>query len=508
MKHLQKTNILLYICLCIPAIFFVFNPAKFPSDDGFFYPQIAYNIVHGKGSYFNDLYLTNGYHPLWMLFCVFAELINPFGKQNVVFIIWMFQVMLVLLSFKKLDIFFQNNLQGKIIAYFAITLLFFSLGTLYLIEAHLNLFCFSLLLTFLASGKKNDWAFGAFFSAVFLSRLDNIFPLMALSLYYFASRKWDYRLFFKSGLIILFFCGGYMLSNWYWFGNLVPVSGRIKSAFPEINKSIHVNFTSLFFLSATLFYIVFVTINKHCSYRLLKLTFSSGAILQLLYNLFFQSQIGQWYYVAQILVLAFLICDLSSLILKKVNEKMFFNYVLVFFGLVVTSSVGYMKAKSNFSLQNNFFSKDSTEEKNKDGIQKLAEELKDKLPRNARVFTYDFPGKLAFYSDLDIIPADGLVANKTYFSDITKLDFETFLRKSKINYIILPSAFTGDDVPYYLGLSVTLDKKQPIYSLRNPLTKKIIFPIKTDNFTLLGSYANPVKTYQKDYDSVSVYKIR
>lgn len=36
-------------------------------DDGFYYFQIARNIVDGLGSTFDGVYPTNGYHPLWML---------------------------------------------------------------------------------------------------------------------------------------------------------------------------------------------------------------------------------------------------------------------------------------------------------------------------------------------------------------------------------------------------------------------------------------------------------
>ena len=36
-------------------------------DDAFYYFQIARNILDGKGSTFDGIYPTNGYHPLWML---------------------------------------------------------------------------------------------------------------------------------------------------------------------------------------------------------------------------------------------------------------------------------------------------------------------------------------------------------------------------------------------------------------------------------------------------------
>ncbi|HMI30346.1 MAG TPA: hypothetical protein VK527_01310, partial [Candidatus Limnocylindrales bacterium] len=51
------------------------NPRRFPSDDSFFYLQVARNIAAGHGSTFNTVSPTNGYHPLWMVPCVLAEAI-------------------------------------------------------------------------------------------------------------------------------------------------------------------------------------------------------------------------------------------------------------------------------------------------------------------------------------------------------------------------------------------------------------------------------------------------
>ena len=40
------------------------------SDDAFYYFKIAENIAAGRGSTFDGILLTNGYHPLWMLVMV------------------------------------------------------------------------------------------------------------------------------------------------------------------------------------------------------------------------------------------------------------------------------------------------------------------------------------------------------------------------------------------------------------------------------------------------------
>ena len=42
----------------------------FQTDDAFYYFKVAQNIVEGKGSTFDGINLTNGYHPLWLIVCL------------------------------------------------------------------------------------------------------------------------------------------------------------------------------------------------------------------------------------------------------------------------------------------------------------------------------------------------------------------------------------------------------------------------------------------------------
>lgn len=42
----------------------------FTRDDAYYYFKVAQNISEGRGSTFDGINLTNGYHPLWMLVCI------------------------------------------------------------------------------------------------------------------------------------------------------------------------------------------------------------------------------------------------------------------------------------------------------------------------------------------------------------------------------------------------------------------------------------------------------
>ncbi|WP_374444060.1 hypothetical protein [Epilithonimonas sp.] len=506
MNYKLSNPILFYCLICISSIFFLFNPANFPADDGFFYPQIAYNIVNGKGSFFNDLYLTNGYHPLWMVFCCIAELLNPFGKQEVVYILWLFQTVFVIFSLSFLNIFFKNNKEGEIIGFFFIITLYFSLGTLYLTEAHLNLFCFSILIYFLASKINNDWLFGLLFSLVFLSRLDNIFPLFFLSLYYFYYRKYNYLTLFRSGIVIFFICGSYLFSNYLFFGALVPISGRIKSSFPYFQTYIFLTLISQFFLVCNIIALLILFFFKTIQYRNLKIFIAVGSVVQLLYNVVFQSQIGQWYYVIQIIVIVILIGDIVFLVLKKHSKKKWLNYILIVSGIIISCSIGYMKKSSNFSLQFTLLDKNShISERKENEVKVFSQKIKKTLPANSRIFIYDFPGKFAFYSDMQVIPADGLVGNQNFFSEITNSKFTDYMKRNNIQYLILPSYFHSNNEDYnFIGIKVNRNK----YYIKNTLTKKIAGEINLNDFRLIKNFSNPIKIWQKDYDSVSVYKLK
>src|SRR5688572_9128383 len=42
----------------------------FTRDDAYYYFKVAQNIAEGKGSSFDGINPTNGYHPLWLVICI------------------------------------------------------------------------------------------------------------------------------------------------------------------------------------------------------------------------------------------------------------------------------------------------------------------------------------------------------------------------------------------------------------------------------------------------------
>ncbi|AZA80805.1 hypothetical protein C1637_11715 [Chryseobacterium lactis] len=511
-QNLGKTEKYGYLLFAIPALFFLLSPAKFPADDGFFYPQIAHNFVNGLGFKFNDIYPTNGFHPLWMVVCIISDFIIPIPKQEMIYILWLIQIILFFLSIKYLQPLFKDGGIGKIAGVGFLALVFFSVGTLYLTEAHLNLFCIALLLNLLIKGKSvNGWLLGLATSMVFLSRLDNAFVLIFLGLYCLSgdTRPKMGDLIKAAGVCIVL-VGGYLLYNKFEFGNMVPISGRIKSSFPYAEGSVFGNLWGTIFLVSNVLYAILLSFVK-VDFRKLKLYFIAGAVVQLLYNLYFQSQIGQWYFVMQMLAVAFMLNDIVNVCLRKfsIKQSSITIGVLLIGCTAFLSSVSYVKANTNMSLGYNAGGdNEEIREVKKDKVQSIAEDLKKNLPAGSRVFTYDMPGKLAFYSDLQIIPADGLVADKSFFGKITSLPFEKYLAENNIQYVLLPAGFQKKGTMTFIGIEAVNEKGTVSYRARSSFLKKNVSKIQITDFDLVTTFPNPLKVWQPDYDTVILLKLK
>jgi len=76
LKQLHWFEVVLIVIVMSVHVYAALSaPHNFPSkwftrDDAYYYFKVAQNISEGRGSSFDGLNLTNGYHPLWMLVCI------------------------------------------------------------------------------------------------------------------------------------------------------------------------------------------------------------------------------------------------------------------------------------------------------------------------------------------------------------------------------------------------------------------------------------------------------
>src|SRR5512142_1946087 len=75
-KRIPWFEILLTVAFLSATLYAAFSDAYnlpnrwFIRDDAYYYFKVAQNITEGRGSTFDGIHPTNGYHPLWMLICI------------------------------------------------------------------------------------------------------------------------------------------------------------------------------------------------------------------------------------------------------------------------------------------------------------------------------------------------------------------------------------------------------------------------------------------------------
>jgi hypothetical protein len=60
--------------------------------------------------------------------------------------------------------------------------------------------------------------------------------------------------------------------------------------------------------------------------------------------------------------------------------------------------------------------------------------MKEELPADSIVFTYDWPGALAYYSGLRILPMDGLVSDFKFNDDLLAMGARAYLCQRQVGY--------------------------------------------------------------------------
>ncbi|WP_333662096.1 hypothetical protein [Chishuiella changwenlii] len=494
------------IILLFTTSLFLFSSGKLPADDGFFYLQIAKNVVEGKGVHFNSLYATNGFHPLWELICIIIAYINPFSNDYLIFFVWISQLILFFLGIKSLKKYWNNQFLS-LVPLILLVILFCNLGTIYLSEAFLSFFCLSFFLNKVDDLKLKPIYTGFLFSLIFLSRLDNVFILLFLGVYVcFIQQRFSIVYFLKVGLGFSILVIPYFTYNFIEFGSIVPVSGKIKSFFPHFQMGGFNNYAKILLVVSVIYLIGLLSIFKNRNHQLLLLLFTLGTISQLVYNGIFQSQIGQWYFVAQFMVLAFLFYDLFDFYFGKKHINKTVNNFTLLGCFIVCLLVGVTKLLSGFTLTN-FNVNQNSKLRFKSDIEYFVDDLKNTLPSNSRIYIYDIPGKVAYYSSFDVIPADGLINNEQFSKDLNEDTFEDFLINQKIDYVIFPSD-SKVNYPFtkFLAINTEIKNGKQIVEIKDPFQKKVIHKVDLSKYKEVFVTKNPLYTWQPYYDQVKVFQ--
>ncbi|MEW5940201.1 MAG: hypothetical protein AB1750_11095 [Chloroflexota bacterium] len=237
----MKTKLIpLFLILYFALLWVIqlFDVRRFIVDDSYFYLVIARNIaLHGEQT-FSGLFSTNGIHPLWLYLLSAWDWVVSLACVDCLYnLYWTLPLNLGMLALGGWAGWQTAGRLGINRALFASLPMGF-LSAFHTLNSEAFLYYASLSVLLLlaldtgADRKRRLVAIGLAGAAVFLSRLDAVFFVAAFFVWlWFRWRN------VKDWLIAALVAGtlglAYILSNVWLFGGAVPVSGWLKSTFPE-----------------------------------------------------------------------------------------------------------------------------------------------------------------------------------------------------------------------------------------------------------------------------------
>ena len=300
-------------------------------DDSLYYPIIAKNIASGNGSTFDNITITNGYHPLWCWINIpFSFISNDSDNLLVLFKDFLVCVVLCMLVtwyflLKKVGIkeygraFFILFMGGSY--WWSIKVYYSGLEI-----ALVTLFIGLTLICFINLSKNPNLKYiillGICITLTFFSRLDSIFIIISLYLYGIFYQRKIFKELVISGIIFVCVSVPYLLYNKINFGSFIPLSGIKKSInitsglsynleyfrkllFGEIQRisdffNIYILVVFIILLMIFIYFIIkmmkYKNINMFTGTSSVFIIVYFGAFMHFLYNILFMREITvNWY---------------------------------------------------------------------------------------------------------------------------------------------------------------------------------------------------------------------
>lgn len=502
------------VLLAIPSHL---RPTNFIVDDGYFYPQIARHIVHGQGSTFNGITSTNGYHPLWMLVCVGAAWITS-ASSPLVQILLSVQDLLTFLSLVLLaKICEVAGKRGAFLACMPILFLATVLGIWRLLEANLAFFLqICVLLVVLpifprvqAKLKSSRNAvLGVLLGLALLARLDLIFFAGVITLFELFSRRAAFAVRLRA-VALQVTCASlvvapYLIWNEGRFHHLEPVSGAVKSTFPHAQ---HWDLGLFVWpvICAILLNGLLLLRRERTSFDLLCILTAVAAALHLIFTVSFGG-LAPWYLTTGYLTLSLCIMWVTDWIISKRPSAAGMPLVLGYACLVSFLFLASFRLFSNFSYSR-LVHRDVTFDLSYTAPTRvLADRLRSTLPADSRLFIFDAPGAVAFYSGMAILPADGLVANYSYNDDLIRQGFAQYAASHDINYFVMP--YLKPDQTYdRLFLRGMRAGDRQVMHVEAPLTRRAVGIVMLLDSDLLLKSKEISPDLEKTFPEVGIWKI-
>ncbi|MEO6694032.1 MAG: hypothetical protein ABIO41_02400 [Ignavibacteria bacterium] len=436
------------ILLIIISLFFSFMPSiefllNFANDDSFFYIKTSYNFSIGAGSTFDLVNMTNGYHPLWFLIlsCYFfiINLFTDFSPElyyrYAVFLICLvgiFNLIALRKYFEKTDPGLFKK-QFMLITPLFLTFVFIRdhgmethitclLLTLYLLvkstelsanEDHLKLKCLLIVLLYLA---RIDFLF-------------TVIPFVIAADIFTMPKNARKKFIVYFSLSLIFIVILYSGSNYFFFGEISPVTSKIKNSFPEILFFFNIerlvdpgSFTNQFIkvVYTILVIMAFLILFSFKKYRiklkkidLFLFVLCLSALFYIIINLFFNTySLKEWYVAFPAFV--------SSMLAVR---------------LIILFPVFYKPALVTFvSIFVIYFAVTRIQNPKWNSMYYYALELKKNTDTEDRIFMIDLSGIVGYFSERKVINGDGLANSYEYWNYKTSNKLDEYFRIKHIKY--------------------------------------------------------------------------
>jgi hypothetical protein len=418
---------------------FIARPDQWFADDTYFYLQVAWNFARGMGSTFNTIMPTNGYHPLWMLLCAAVYKLVPSKTGGVHGIAVLISVLdgLMLWTVRRL---LKEVADDLWILAFVLLLPFCfqsQLGT----EGALSGFFLALVMFHayqMSESPTNRTAFLFNLEAALavLSRLDNIFIVGLVWVAVWMglpgeARGKGRRMQLTMLPIYVVLWGGYVGSNWIYFHTVQPISGvlKINSA---VTHSLRDHFPHTAWAAMIVIVVCFAVVairKRDLFFRVVELPFFLGVLCHAAYIVLKMSSETRWswYYTSWILLGAVLLARAGSVVLAERRWLV----APMSAGIVLLLAVAWVKVSYHMKYLGPDFRPTAA----------FNQIVYDQAGIHS-AFVYDEPGVIAYYSDIRLVPLDGLMGDVAFQHGLATKGVNAVAMADHIN------GFIGPPVPY------------------------------------------------------------
>lgn len=420
-----KRDIWIICLLFVISLFsWFFAIDKVLADDSYFYLVVARNIVQHGSHTFSGFINTNGFHPFWGYlltgYSAAVNAVNPEFLQSVYYALPL-QIFLLAVTvtffWKFAKIINLHPLLLVVIPLFYITQFYNLYSELPLVMTMTAITCWYYA-KIQAEKRRNTSTmirFGVLCAGLMLSRLDLFFlvaPFLALDFYYHRDRYT-----FVAGLAASVCMMPYLIINKIIFGGFVPVSGTMKSTFPNIGfrEGIDRHWADRTIFGCNFFFGIFPTLVGGCVLLRLKqprvrfylAAFWTAAVLALAYLALFTATgsftYRPWYYGSQIALISIAFAAVLPVIFPR-RLKLVFLFLT---GAFVSLAIIFAYLPDRPALV----------------VSKCYTKALQDCPPDSTILVSDFPGVLAFtYPDKHIITADMLMANMKLYNRMMQSD--------------------------------------------------------------------------------------